>query len=157
MVVVAITTIDWGSIKRIRQVPITDTIVMITTIVIVLMTHNLAYGVIVGIILSALFFASKVSHVEVMKENQGDTTIYEVSGQLFFASTTSFMEGFNYVNDRDNVVINCKNMKVWDESAVEAIDKVVLRYQRNGKAVKIIQLSPDSQLLVERMAMHNKS
>jgi len=156
MVVVSITTFNWGSIKRIRKVPKTDTIVMISTVIVVLLTHNLAYGVILGIILSALFFASKISEIKVKKIKEDTKTIYVANGQLFFASTLKFIDSFDFTEKIQFVNIDLSKIKIWDESAVDAIDKVVIKFHKNGVKANLIGMSNQCLELVDRMAVHNK-
>ena len=156
MVVVAISTFNWGSIKRIAKVPKSDTLVMLSTVAVVLATHNLAYGVIVGIIISALAFASKVSEIDVKKNNANEYIKYHVKGELFFASTTKFINSFDYNEKVNTIDIDFTNAKVWDESAVDAIDKVVTKYHKNNITTNLIGLSSSSLELVDNMTIHNK-
>lgn len=156
MVVVAFSTFNWGSIKRIRKVPITDTIVMISTVIVVLLTHNLAYGVIVGIILSALFFAAKISEVNVEKTKQDSRVVYVVKGQLFFASTLKFINSFDYTENVNSIDIDFSKVRIWDESAVDAIDKVVIKFHKNGVKTNLIGMSEQCVALVDKIAIHNK-
>lgn len=156
MVVVSFSTFNWGAIKRIRKVPITDTIVMISTVIVVLLTHNLAYGVIVGIILSALFFASKISEVNVEKTKQDGKVVYAVKGQLFFASTLKFINSFDYTENIDSVDIDFSKVKIWDESAVDAIDRVVIKFHKNGVKANLIDMNEECIALVDKIAIHNK-
>lgn len=156
MVVVSITTFNWASIKRITKVPKTDTIVMLSTVIVVLLTHNLAYGVILGIILSALFFASKISEIKVKKIKEDTKTIYVVNGQLFFASTLKFIDSFDFTEKIQCVNIDLSKVKIWDESAVDAIDKVVLKFHKNEVKANLIGMSNKCLELVDRMAVHNK-
>lgn len=130
MVVVSFKTFNWQSIKRMKKVPLTDTIVMLATVVVVLMTHNLAYGVVVGIILSAIFFVAKISDIKVEKV-AGNESSYLVKGQLFFASTEKFVDSFNYGIDAKQVNIDLSGAKLWDESAVVAIDKMMTKFNKN--------------------------
>lgn len=155
MVVVAFKTFNWQSIKRIKKVPLTDTIVMLATVVVVLMTHNLAYGVVVGIILSAIFFVAKISdiHVEQAAHNENS---YLVNGQLFFASTEKFIESFHYETKATQVKVDLSGAKLWDESAVAAIDKVVSKFYKNGTKVELIGVSRSCNKLLEDMALYNK-
>ncbi len=153
MVVVAIKTFNFESIKRIKKVPLSDTIVMISTVAVVLFTHNLAYGVIVGIIISALAFASKISEVNVEKTSK-DVVRYEVKGQLFFASTTKFIDSFDYTNDTNYVEIDFTNVKVWDESAVDAIDKVVMKYNKNNIKVELLGFSDSCIDMINSMTIN---
>lgn len=155
MVVVSITTFNWQSLKRMKKVPKTDTIVMLATVAVVLMTHNLAYGVVVGILLSAIFFVAKISeiHVEQVVNSEAD---YVVKGQLFFASTEKFIESFNYEAQVREVKIDLSEARLWDESAVAAIDKVVLKFHKNGTSVQLIGASEKCHQLLEEVALHNK-
>lgn len=156
MVVVSITTFNWGSIKRIAKVPKTDTIVMISTVTVVLLTHNLAYGVILGIILSALFFAAKISEIKVEKIKEDTKTTYIANGQLFFVSTLKFIDSFDFTETIKCVNIDLSKVKIWDESAVDAIDKVVIKFHKNGVKTNLIGMSNQCLELVDRMAIHNK-
>lgn len=156
MVVVSITTFNWESLKRIKDVPITDTIVMLTTVLIVLLTHNLAYGVVVGVILSAVFFTSKISHINVEKIVEDNKVKYICNGPLFFASTTAFINKFDYYEDVKEVDIDLSHMKIWDESAVDAIDKVVIKLHKNGTKANLIGMHRDCEKLLEKIAIHNK-
>ena len=156
MLVVSFTTFNWSSLKRIKKVPKSDTFVMVVTVIVVLATDNLAYGVIMGIVLSALFFASKISEIFVEREQVHGYVKYEVTGQLFFASTTTFVNSFEYNKDKEAVEIDFSNVKIWDESAVDAIDKVVIKYHKNNVKVNLIGLSKSCSKLIEDMAIHNK-
>ena len=156
MVVVAITTFDRGSIKRISKVPKTDTLVMISTVVIVLLTNNLAYGVVVGIIVSSIAFVSKISDIKVDKYEEKEKITYKVSGQLFFVSTTKFIDSFKY-NEKVKIIdIDFSNARIWDESAVDAIDKVVIKYNKNNINVNLIGLNESSLKLMDNMSTYNK-
>ncbi|MCM3691303.1 SulP family inorganic anion transporter [Neobacillus niacini] len=158
MFMVSIGTFDWSSIKNIHKTPISDTIVMIVTVGTVLVTHDLSKGVLVGILLSAIFFASKISKVNVTTIASKDShkKIYTVSGQLFFASVTEFVESFNYSEDVKDVTIDLTQAHLWDDSAVGAIDKVILKYHQNGIKVQLIGLNKESNKLIEKLALHNK-
>lgn len=153
MVVVSLTTINWQSLKRFTQVPITDNLVMLTTVVIVVITHNLAYGVIAGTLLSAVFLGIKSSKISIHKQG----TTYRVSGQLSFASATDFIESFNYYEAVDQITIDLTHARLWDESAVDAIDKVILRLHKNGVQATLVGLSPSCEILVEKCSIHNKA
>ncbi|MFD2680397.1 SulP family inorganic anion transporter [Bacillus seohaeanensis] len=158
MFMVSIGTFDWSSIINIHKTPITDTIVMIATVVTVLMTHDLSKGVLVGIILSAIFFAAKISKVKVttLASDNASKKIYRVSGQLFFASVTEFVESFNYNEDVKEVVVDLTNAHLWDDSAVGAIDKIVIKYHQNGVKVNLVGLNSESNKLIDKLATHNK-
>jgi high affinity sulfate transporter 1 len=158
MFMVSIGTFDWSYLKSLHKTPITDTIVMVATVITVLMTHDLSKGVLVGIILSAIFFASKISKVKVttLASDASHKKIYRVSGQLFFASVTDFVESFNYSENVKEITLDLANAHLWDDSAVGAIDKVVIKYHQNGIKVNLIGLNTESNKLIEKLAVHNK-
>jgi high affinity sulfate transporter 1 len=158
MFMVSIGTFDWASIKNIHKTPISDTIVMVATVGTVLMTHDLSKGVLVGILLSAIFFASKISKVKVttLGSKGALKRVYTVSGQLFFASVTEFVESFNYNDQVTEVAIDLTQAHLWDDSAVGAIDKVIFKYHQNGINVQLIGLNKESNKLLEKLAVHNK-
>jgi MFS superfamily sulfate permease-like transporter len=158
MFMVSIGTFDWSSLRNIHKTPISDTIVMIATVGTVLLTHDLSKGVLVGILLSAIFFASKISKVKVttLASKGSHKKVYRVSGQLFFASVTDFVESFNYSEDVNEVSIDLTQAHLWDDSAVGAIDKVVIKYHQNGIKVQLIGLNKESNKLIEKLAVHNK-
>ncbi|MDQ1002445.1 high affinity sulfate transporter 1 [Neobacillus niacini] len=158
MFMVSIGTFDWSSLRNIHKTPISDTIVMIATVGTVLLTHDLSKGVLVGILLSAIFFASKISKVKVttLASKGSHKKVYRVTGQLFFASVTDFVEGFNYNEDVNEVSIDLTQAHLWDDSAVGAIDKVVIKYHQNGIKVQLIGLNKESNKLIEKLAVHNK-
>jgi high affinity sulfate transporter 1 len=158
MFMVSIGTFDWSSVKNIHKTPISDTIVMIATVGTVLLTHDLSKGVLVGILLSAIFFASKISKVKVttLASEGSHKKIYRVSGQLFFASVTEFVESFNYNEDVEEVTLDLTQTHLWDDSAVGAVDKVVIKYHQNGIKVQLKGLNKESNKLIEKLAVHNK-
>ena len=156
MIVVSISTFNWASIKRMTKVPKSDSLVMLSTVVVVLLTHNLAYGVIVGIVLSAIAFASKISEIKIEKHvHHNRDTEYGVKGQLFFASSQSFINSFDYNDDIEDVDIDFSQVKVWDESAVDAIDKVIIKFHKNGVKTNLIGLSNSCLNLIDKMGVHN--
>ncbi len=155
MVVISFSTFNWKSLRRIKTVPVTDTIVMVCTVAVVLFTHNLAFGVVAGTVLSALIFAGKMSSIHVHKCQESKNATYKITGQLFFASTTSFIEAFDYNIDSDSVDLHFHKAKIWDESAVDAIDKVVLKYRKNKIKANIIGLSNTCVELVDKISTHN--
>ena len=146
MIMVSMTTFNWGSFKFMKQAPRTESLVMLTTVVIILYTHNLAIGVVVGVILSALFFVAKISRVTVTSR-EGE---YKIKGPLFFASTTKFIQSFEKVTEKD-IIINFEDSQLWDESAVGAIFKVVQKLEGKGVKVKIVGLNSSSEQLYEKL------
>jgi len=146
MIMVSITTFNWGSFKFLKQAPKSESLVMFVTVAIILYTHNLAIGVVIGVILSALFFVAKISRVTVTHDLDG----YKVEGPLFFASTTKFIQSFNNVAENE-IVINFENSQLWDESAVGAIFKVKQKLEQKGVKVQIQGLNSSSEQLYKRL------
>ncbi|MCZ2259933.1 SulP family inorganic anion transporter [Sporosarcina sp. G11-34] len=145
MIMVSATTFNWGSFKFMKQAPKSETLVMLLTVVIILYTHNLAIGVVVGVILSALFFVSKISRVTVTHDKTG----YRVKGPLFFASTTKFIQSFDNVVESE-IIINFEDSQLWDESAVGAILKVKQQLKQKGVVVHIQGLNSSSEQLYQQ-------
>lgn len=155
MIMVAINTFDWQSLTGILRAPLTDSIVMVATVAVVLATHNLAVGVLVGVLLSTVFFARKVAKLVTVTsalDPSGRRRTYRVSGQLFFVSSEAFLESFDPAEELDEVVIDLTNAHLWDVTAVEAVDKLAQRYRDRGTRVTIQGLNPDSARLVKRLA-----
>jgi sulfate permease, SulP family len=159
MIMVSVGTFDWSSLTNMKKVPVTDTIVMIVTVAIVVITHDLSKGVFAGIILSAIFFVAKISKVHVTSSVDValGKKVYRVSGQVFFASVTDLLTNFDFKEDIEKVEIDFSKAHVWDDSAVAAIDKIVLKYRENNIAVNIIGLNESSTALVDRLAVYNKA
>ena len=158
MFMVSIGTFDWGSLTRFHKTPISDTTVMIITVITVVSTDNLSIGVFVGVLLSAIFFVAKISkvHIEEAFDSNTRTMVYTVTGQIFFASIDSLMNQIEFSVDADYIVLDFSNSHVWDDSAVAAIDKLVLKFSENDKETRITGLNKDSSQLVKRLAVHHK-
>ena len=140
MIMVSIGTFSWLSIKNLRTTPKTSSLVMIVTVVVVVFTHNLAQGVFVGVLMSALFFAHKVSRLVAVESHRAEGEhhrIYTVYGQVFFASADRFAAAFDFKEVIEQVTIDLTNAHFWDVSAVAALDKVVLKFRREGTSVDI--------------------
>lgn len=155
MIMVSIGTFDWSSFTYLKKAPITDSVVMVATVVIVVFTHDLSKGVIAGVILSAIFFVSKISKVYVTEKVVNDISTFTVEGQLFFASVESFLEAFDFTVENKQIIIDFSQTHVWDDSGVGAIDKVVLKYYENNNQVALIGLNATSQQLVDKLAIYN--
>ncbi|HZG16605.1 MAG TPA: SulP family inorganic anion transporter [Candidatus Bathyarchaeia archaeon] len=154
MVMVSISTFDWQSLRDLRKVPLSDTIVMITTVAIVVATHDLSKGVIAGVIMSALIFGWKIARLKTtVTHNLEGAIVYTVSGQLFFGTMSHFVEQFDFANDPEHIIIDFRHSHVWDHSAVTAIAKVLHRYQQLGKQVTIEGLNEESQSLIDRIGL----
>ncbi|WP_094358353.1 SulP family inorganic anion transporter [Mycobacterium marinum] len=153
MIMVSVGTMDWHSIApaTLRRMPRSETLVMLATVVVTVATHNLAYGVVAGVLTAMVLFARRVAHfmtVEriVASDTRGaaDTVVYRVSGELFFASSNDLVYQFNYVDDPDNVVIDMSQSHIWDASTVAALDAIITKYHAKGRCVEIIGLNQDS-------------
>ncbi len=133
---------------------------MLATVVTTVGTHDLAKGVLVGVLLSGIFFAGKVArlfHVRSILDQSGRERTYYVDGQIFFASTEGFVGAFDFAEPLDKVVIDVSGAHLWDITAVGALDKVVLKYRRHGVAVEVIGLNEASAHMLDRFAVHDKS
>lgn len=153
MIMVSIGTFDWSSIRSLTRVPLSDSVVMVVTVIAVVATHNLSIGVFIGILLSAIFFVAKISKVKVEKRTgaSADHIRYTISGQLFFASVTDFTDSFSYVDTAKHITLDFTNTHVWDDSAVAAIDKIVLKFREKGSSVTLEGLNKDSQALMHKL------
>jgi sulfate permease, SulP family len=139
--------------------PKSSSIVMVATVAVVVGTHNLALGVGVGVLLSALFFARKVSQLlDVTSERSADGTsrTYRVRGQLFFASAGAFADAFDFREVVAKVVIDVSHAHFWDLTAINALDKVVIKFRREGSIVELVGLNEASKTIVDRLATHDK-
>ncbi|WP_407933934.1 SulP family inorganic anion transporter [Aquibacillus rhizosphaerae] len=158
MIMVSIGTFDWSSLKTLHLMPKTDAIVMIVTVGTVVYTHDLSKGVLAGVVLSAIFFASKISKLDVksIMVEGSNKKIYRITGQLFFASVTDLVASFNFKEDVNYIELDLSRAHLWDDSAVGAIDKIVLKYKENGKEVNVIGLNKESSILIEKRAVYDK-
>ena len=159
MIMVSIGTFNWGSIKNILTNPRDSTLVMIATVTVVVFTHNLAEGVFIGVLMSSLFFAKKVSRMLLIESNLSEdkkTRIYKIHGQVFFASADQFSAAFNFKEVIENVTIDLTQAHMWDVSGVAALDKVVLKFRREGAEVEILGLNEASSTIIERFAIYDK-
>ena len=157
MVMVSIGTFDWNSFKYIQKAPKTDAVVMILTVIIVLMTHNLALGVVVGVIFSALFFATKISKVEVTSEKFGKTNRLSFKGQIFFVSIDSMMDQISFNIENSIIELNFNNAHLWDDSAVDAIDTMVRKFEEKNNIVHVEKLNSDSRKIVSELSKLNEN
>ncbi len=159
MIMVSIGTFSWRSIVDLGKHPLSSNIVMVVTVVVVVATHNLAFGVLAGVLLASLFFANKVSHfLYVVSEldEAGTTRTYRVVGQVFFNSAERFLGEFDFREALDNVVIDLSRAHFWDISAVGALDKAVIKFRREGAQVALIGLNEASATIVDRFGVHDK-
>jgi len=155
MIMVSIGTFDWSSFTYIRKAPKADATVMLVTMAIVVVTSDLSKGVIAGVILSAIFFVIKISKIQVKAHQTKDSIVYYVEGQLFFASVDNFVDSFNLGAQGQNIAIDFTKAHVWDDSAVGAIDKIVIKLHENKNNVTINGLNASSKKIVERLAEYD--
>lgn len=160
MIMVSIGTFSWESIRNLRAHPKSSSIVMVATVIVVVATHDLAKGVFVGVLLSALFFATKVSRLFQVKSelvDEGKCRNYVVSGQVFFASADRFVSAFDFKEAVDRITIDVSRAHFWDITAINALDKIVLKFRRDATTVDIIGMNEASATLVDRYAVHDKA
>ncbi len=157
MIMVSIGTFSWHSIKNLRTYPKQSNLVMLSTVIVVVFTHNLALGVFVGVLLSTLFFAKKVAHfllVESQLSTDKKCRNYKVFGQVFFASAEKFSAAFDFKEAIEKITIDVSQAHFWDLSGVEALDKIVLKFRREGADVKLIGLNEASATIIEKLGSH---
>ncbi|OYD23986.1 SulP family inorganic anion transporter [Oceanimonas baumannii] len=157
MIMVSIGTFSWSSIRDVRTLPVSSSLVTFATVAVVVYTHNLAWGVLVGVLLSALFFANKVGQLLYIgsEKTTDGTREYQVVGQVFFTSAEQFVAAFDFKEVTERVRIDLSRAHFWDITAISALDKVVLTFKREGTEVDIIGLNEASATLVDRFAVHN--
>ncbi len=159
MIMVSIGTFSWESLKNLRKHPPSSSIVMIATVVVVVATHDLAKGVFVGVLLSGIFFAHKVGRVlrvDSESTDGGKGRAYSVVGQVFFASADSFIASFDFKEVIEHVRIDVSRTHFWDITAVNALDKVVMKFRREGTTVEVLGMNEASATLVDKFAVHDK-
>ena len=159
MIMVSIGTFSWDSIINLSRYPLSTNLVMLATVAVVVATHNLAYGVFVGVLLAAMFFANKIGHyLHIGSElnAHGSERRYQVVGQVFFSSADKFVASFDFKEALDRVVIDLSKAHLWDITAVGALDKVVIKFRREGTSVSLIGLNEASATIVDRFGEHDK-
>ena len=159
MIMVSIGTFSWSSIKNIKHHPRSSTIVMLGTVISVVLTHNLAIGVLIGVLLSGIFFSWKISQVfrvtsKVSEKNSHRT--YTVEGQIFFASADTFVSAFDFREALEIVTIDISRAHIWDISSVAALDTVILKFRREGAEVAVIGMNEASETIMDKLAIHDK-
>ncbi|MFD5493197.1 SulP family inorganic anion transporter [Streptomyces sp. NPDC127091] len=157
MVMVSVATFDWHSVrpKTLKRMPPGETVVMATTVIVVVATHNLAVGVVVGSVTAMVIFAKRVAHladVSGVVDPDGTQVVYSVTGELFFASSNDLVHQFDYKGDPDDVVIDLSGTHIWDASSVAALDAVETKYARRGKKVTVTGLNEPSAHMRRRLA-----
>lgn len=159
MIMVSIGTFNWASLRNLREHPPSSSIVMIATVAVTVATHDLAQGVLVGVLASGFFFAHKVGRIlgiRSITEDEGRQRRYTVTGQVFFASADRFVASFDFKEVIDKVVIDVSRAHFWDITAISALDKVVVKFRREGTDVEVIGLNEASATMVDKFAIHDK-
>ena len=159
MIMVSVGTFDWGSVLKLRSTPFQSSIVMVATTATVVITHDLSKGVVLGVVLSAIFFMRKVGKTIVVEEvasPEAGVLRYRVTGQLFFASADVFAAAFEHHGHPQRVEIDMTGAHLWDLTGVAAVDKVVFRYRRQGAQVTVLGMNEAGRSLIERVGKHDK-
>ncbi|GGJ05026.1 SulP family inorganic anion transporter [Halopseudomonas pertucinogena] len=159
MIMVSIGTFSWASVRDLKRYPLSTNIVMLVTVAVVVWTHNLAFGVLAGVLLASLFFANKVGHylaISSTLDASGRQRTYKVTGQVFFSSADKFIGAFDFREVLDKVVIDLSSAHFWDITAVSSLDKVVIKFRREGTEVEVLGLNQASATIVDRFGVHDK-
>ncbi|MBL0419981.1 SulP family inorganic anion transporter [Ramlibacter sp. AW1] len=159
MIMVSIGTFNWSSIRNLRDHPRSSSVVMLATVAVTVATHDLAKGVLTGVLLSGFFFAHKVGQILSVRSqvsDDGRSRHYQVIGQVFFASAERFTNAFDYKEVIEAVRIDVSRAHFWDITAVSALDKAVLKFRREGTSVEVVGLNEASATMVDRFAVHDK-
>ena len=159
MIMVSIGTFSWDSLRNLKQYPLSTNIVMLATVAVTVYTHNLAYGVFVGVLLAAMFFANKIGHflyINSEADSEGKQRTYTVIGQVFFSSADKFISAFDFKEAVNKVTIDLSRAHFWDITAVAALDKVVIKLRREGTEVEVLGLNQASATIVDRFGVHDK-
>ncbi len=158
MIMVSIGTFSWVSVRDLRRNTLSSNIVMISTVAVVVATHNLAIGVFVGVLLASLFFAHKIGRFMVVKTEaeptRGERT-YRVIGQVFFASSEQFIAAFDFREAVERITIDLSQAHFWDITSVAALDKVVIKFRREGAEVTIHGMNAATETVVDKFGIHN--
>lgn len=158
MIMVSIGTFSWESITNLKEHPKSSSIVMLATVAAVVTTHNLAIGVFIGVLLAAIFFANKISRIMMVKNHEVTEghRLYEVVGQVFFASADNFIASFDFQQVSDQVTIDLKQAHFWDVTSVAALDKVVIKFQREGATVNVVGMNEATKTVVDKFGVYDK-
>ncbi|MRH44531.1 STAS domain-containing protein [Aquibacillus halophilus] len=159
MIMVAIGTFDWSSLTNLHRLPRTDAVVMVVTVVTVVVTHDLSKGVLAGVLLSAIFFASKISKVKVTQivALEGSKKVYKVNGQIFFASVNDLLDKFDFSDSVKEVEIDLSYAHLWDDSAIGALDKIEMKFEQNNIHVTYSGLNEESKHLKKQIGGFSKA
>ncbi|HEY9767407.1 MAG TPA: SulP family inorganic anion transporter [Coleofasciculaceae cyanobacterium] len=160
MIMVSIGTFRWSSFRNIRRIPPTETLVMLTTMFVTIFTRNFALGVAIGIVMSTVFFSRKIAllvFVDKVLSDDGTHRIYKVAGQIFFLSKEEFLQSFDFRELVERITIDLTQAHLWDQGAVEVVDKAVSKFRRNGTEVEVVGLNEASATLFDQLAINKES
>ncbi|WP_323813573.1 SulP family inorganic anion transporter [Cellvibrio sp. NN19] len=159
MIMVSIGTFSWASIINLKKNPLSSNLVMLTTVGVVVATHNLAYGVFIGVLMAAMFFANKIGHYMAVTselDEQNNSRTYQVYGEVFFRSADKFVNSFDMKEKLQSVVIDLTHAHFWDITSVAALDKVVLKFRKEGVDVSVIGMNEATKTIVDDFGVHHK-
>ncbi|MDQ8761957.1 SulP family inorganic anion transporter [Acinetobacter baumannii] len=157
MIMVSISTFEWRSLTQFKTNPKSSNTVMIATVVVVVATHNLALGVLTGVLLSALFLANKLENdIQVISSLEGNARLYDLRGQIFFSSSDRFMQSFNFKEEVKEVIIDLTHSHIWDVTSVAMLDSAVEKFQKNGIQVTVRGLNEASSIMIDKYGTHAK-
>lgn len=157
MIMVSISTFEWKSLTNFKANPKTSNVVMIATVIVVVATHNLALGVLTGVLLSALFLANKLENdIRIESYFENNARVYDLKGQIFFSSSEKFMPSFNFQESVSEVIIDLTHSHIWDVTSVAMLDSVVNKFQRNGINVTVRGLNEASSIMIDKYGTHSK-
>lgn len=157
MIMVSISTFEWRSITQFKHNPKSSNVVMIATVIVVVATHNLALGVLTGVLLSALFLANKLENdIQINASFEGTARLYELKGQIFFSSSDRFMQSFDFNEKVATVIIDLTHAHIWDVTSVAMLDAVINKFQKNGVQVSVRGLNEASSIMIDKYGTHAK-
>jgi len=157
MIMVSISTFEWSSLTHFKTNPRSSNIVMLATVIVVVATHNLALGVLTGVLLSALFLANKLENdIHIISSLEGNARLYDLKGQIFFSSSEKFMQGFNFKEDLKEVIIDLTHSHIWDVTSVAMLDSAIEKFQKNGVKVTVRGLNEASSIMIDKYGTHAK-
>ena len=155
MIMVSISTFEWRSLTSFKANPKSSNVVMIMTVIVVVATHNLALGVLSGVLLSALFLAIKLENdIQVKSAFEESARLYDLSGQIFFSSSEKFMQSFDFNEKISNVIIDLTHSHIWDVTSVAMLDSVVSKFRKNGINVTVRGLNEASSIMIDKYGTH---
>ena len=157
MIMVSISTFEWSSLTQFQNNPKSSNVVMIATVIVVVATHNLALGVLTGVLLSALFLANKLENdIRIETSLEGEARLYKLSGQIFFSSSEKLMQSFNFKEDIKEAIIDLTHSHIWDVTSVAMLDSVVNKFQKNNIKVTVRGLNEASSIMIDKYGTHEK-